>query len=938
MQRFRKIQDIQKGYYLEPGYDGFLSVILPQAATNLILNPLMNDSNNDDKPDNWIIPDGGINPIAYSKIAGGPFWTHYFQYCWPGSGHITAKIDGTLEGVYTASVWVKSNDDDARFFLEIFYNNGIGVRKRSTEFTANKFWQQYSFTFTTDGTVATIPELDIIGNSISCLDVGAAQLEKGEYATTFISGYGGEGYSWLGIPFGSVSSREETVINGGRVVNLKQLGMQLTSISGLGLPDIDHSTTELAFAYGSLFNGATLAERDYDMEFKLYAVTLKDLLCSRNAVGKAIFSLNQPRTFIWQPLDCDIPICDEVRFSAVYKNGFSFNFDSFFGEEIKLSFTGYDIAMKQTINHTQDLTLEQSVTHIAIVGVDEEGNPKTLPTWTGISASISSVRGAVVSSYDNNLYVIVSEGTLAPFRGMVLRYNGTSWTKIAQGTTSNGAMTALHAHGRYLFVGISNSQTVTGQSGFTGTSGAGIARIDLSTNAVQNIGDIKVTTVLHANGSTSLTPRIFAFATDAKGNLFVGGAFVGFTDGVFDSTSKLIACYSSGRWYNVGIDLSASNGEIRALYYDDSNNRLYLGGDFRNASWGTVGVFSTFAYVDYTGSSPALGGTSVRTDFVLNATPAPAELNSITKYKNRIIVGGHFSSSYGYDQGLMDNIGYYDETANSGENVKGGIFPLGGRGSGWGISSTYAEDACTSISTPTQIECSVEPVEHVNVIDGVLYLAGKMQYYGIRSSIIVFHSLGEICGTAKYIATSENAEVGIMTSDQEFADVAANTLTQCYTTHIIKGSKKLGFARFYTSYIMAYTVPTVTSLFNYPTEIGVCQSDMPTEPFFIVYGPGRLSEITNQTTNASLYFDYTLSNSEILFIDLRGVTRVVSSIYGDVTYTLLSASTPASWKIVPGVNSVLIKFANNSTSSTTRAIISFTRNALAAETLCCECA
>ena len=363
MKQLQKILPIQTGYYLEEDdYDGFLSVILPQKSDNLVMNPIMHDSNGDDKPDNWLIPDGGVNPIVYTKFEGGPFWTHYYQYCWPGSGTISALVADSINGEYTASVWAKS-DDNSKFFIKIYYTDGVGIRKSSIEFTATNNWQQYSFSFSTAGGTGTSVQLEIVGNDIYCLDVAAVQLEKGVNATTLIHGFLGKGYKWLGVPFKSNSRRDKDVITGGRVVNLKSLGVKLTAIEGLGLPDITHATTELAFKYGSKYNGAIIKERDFDMEFTLYSTSLESLLCARNQIGHAIFNVNQARTFIWQPKDCGVPICEEVRFTAVYKSGFSLGLNSHYGEEIKLSFTAYDIEITAMTQITTQLYTLMSLVH-----------------------------------------------------------------------------------------------------------------------------------------------------------------------------------------------------------------------------------------------------------------------------------------------------------------------------------------------------------------------------------------------------------------------------------------------------------------------------------------------------------------------------------------------------------------------------------------------
>lgn len=502
MKILKKVLPVQKGYYLEDdGYEGFLSVIVPMESDNLVINPIMDDANGDEKPDNWLIPDGGINPIVYDKIEGGPFWTHYFEYCWPttggpgiGGGTISALVNDSIKGQYTASIWAKSIDG-ARFHIQVYYDTGVGVVVDSIEFTTSDTWNQYSFTFDTGSSTGTGVQVRVVGTDTKCLHVAAAQLEKGKYPTTLIHGYKGSGYTWLGTPFASASRRNASVVSGGRKVNLRDLGMKLTSIDGLGIPDIDHSVTELAFRYGSKFNGMSIKNRDYDMEFTLHSISLKDLLCSRNKVGQAIFTLNKPVTFVWQPLDCGVPICEEVTFTAVYKSGFSLGLNSYYGEEIKLNFVGYDIEMNATTTTTELLNSVVSLVHSAIVGIDSYGNMQILPPLSTISPAIYRCRGMVISPYDGNLYAIFDDGgpPSAP-RGVVLRYNGTSWTKIAQGTTANGAMTAIHADGRYLYIGISLLQTIQGQSGFFGTSGVGMARINLAAQTVDNIGSLSSST------------------------------------------------------------------------------------------------------------------------------------------------------------------------------------------------------------------------------------------------------------------------------------------------------------------------------------------------------------------------------------------------------------------------------------------------------------
>jgi hypothetical protein len=475
--------------------------------------------------------------------------------------------------------------------------------------------------------------------------------------------------------------------------------------------------------------------------------------------------------------------------------------------------------------------------------MDYYGNLKLLPPLSSISASIFKNRGMVISPYDGNLYAIFDDGgsPSAP-RGVLLRYDGSAWTKIAQGSTANGAMTAIFADKNFIYVGISELQTIVGQSGFTGTSGVGMARINLATKTVDNIGSLSATTTTARDGVTSVSPRIRAFAVMDHGYLFIGGSF----DGTTTATAKFLALYAAGNWYETGAVFTSYVGGIHSLYYDKETKRLYFGGDQMSPLFVMApNTYNVFGYLDM--SDTLSIGTPVRTDFPIDLATEPALVTSVTKYKNRIVLGGKFRSSYGLDQALLDNVAYYDSTFQGFENVQGAIFPFGGRGLGWGIDDAFGD----ATGLPT------EPVADLTVCGDTLYIAGKMQYYGIRSSGIRFDAMGEVCGAVKYVSTAETAEIGIMTPDVAYGHIASFSYAQCYMQQTLCGSEKLEMMRFYSTYLISGDFTTVTSYASQPNIVTVCSNDLPVSPRFILRGPAKVTEISNQTYGLSLYFNYT---------------------------------------------------------------------------------
>lgn len=924
MKQLKKILPVQAGYYLEPEEEkGFLSVLVPEKRDNYMPNPVLFDVTNTGTPTGFTT----IGSPTITKISGGPFWIHHWKYSFTGpTQYLDANsIQFTTEGGYvTFSLWLKT-DNSETFMMMVNFSDDGGFHFHTKQITVTETWQQYSFTFPIDGTLLTYIATNITPTVASTLYIAASQLEIGTYATTLIHGYMGDGYKWLGTPFYSPSRRIATAISGGRKVNLKDLGLRLTAIEGLGIPDsFDHSTTELAFKYGSKFNGMAIKDREISIEFTLYSTSLADLLCARNKLGKAIFKLNSPITFIWEPKECATPQCEEIYFTAVYKSGFSFGLNSHFGEEIKLQFTNYDIVMRQGINQTIELNTIETLVHPAVIGMDYYGNLTLLPPLSTISPAIFKNRAMAISPYDGNLYALFDDGgpPSAP-RGVVLRYDGASWTKIAQGSTANGAMTALLADKNYLYVGISNLQTIVGQSGFTGTSGIGMARINLATKVVENIGSLSSGTTTARDGVTSVQPIIRAFAVTEKDFLFIGGSFEGTTT----ATAKFLAVKEYGTWYETGAVFTSYIGGIHALYYDKDTKRLYFGGDQMSPSFVMApNTYNVFGYLDMSDTFSI--GTPVRTDFPIDLAAEPARVTAITKYKNRIIVGGRFRSSYGYDLALLDNIAYYDPSYFGPENVNGTLFPLGGVGSGWGISIAFAEASATTTN----------PVEDLTVCGDTLYISGKMQYTGIRSSSVRFDVVDEVCGNIKYISTAGTAEIGVMTPDIALGHIVSSPIMQCNGQQVVCGSDKLELARFYAAFLQSGDTTTMTTYAPQPTTVTVCQNDLPVSPRFILRGPAKVTEISNQTYGLSLYFNYTIQANEIVIIDLdSSPPKITSIINGDISYSMLPASTPGAFKLFPGDNSVIVKSTWNTVNSNTFFAVQYNRNALAAESLCCEC-
>lgn len=905
--QYQTTVNIPSGYYLESGEEkGFLSVYIPEQGDNIVPNPTMEDI---EIPNGY--PDGyffGLGGIDYGT--GGPFWKNFWTLYFSDSlgtqfASTNTITSQTLTGSITASVWVRRpvGKTPSDFKITLTYaDNTTNVITTATSgtFTPVESWQQFSITAPRSATaVSKNFSVRITGMDLGYLDWGFTQLEASSYPTSAIHGYGEES-AWLGTPFASTSRRYKTALCGGRLVNLKDdLGLRLIELTGLGLPKFDHVAQPYAFDYGSLFQCVTLENREYEMTFLLHSCSLQDLMCKRNAIGRAIFEPGQPRCFVWTPTDCDDKIGDNVCFTGVLSDGFDMGFKSQHGEEIKLTFVDYNTRMSMCQVTTCQLPGESAVTHTGIVGVGEDGTPFIFPSFASISPAIHRIDGAVISPYDGNLYVAVREGVFAPFTGKVLRYDGVSWASVAT-TVGNNVLTALEGIGKYLYVGVALSGQLAGDAPFTGSSGNGIARINLATKTVENIGNLSATLTAGVDGLITVQPIIRDFVADTMGNVYVGGAFAGISNGVSSTTfdyMHLAVFSSTNRWSSTGLQIAQAlqyRGSVNTLLYDKDTLRLYVGGTYSSLPM-TIAFFpNIFSYVQMSSASDTVG-TAVRTDFPLYDGTGQLEtnrgiVNKIVKYKNRIFIGGDFTSSYGYDLEILDSFAYYDETWVGPESVKGRLYPP----SNYGINYRYARN--TGIP-------SINPVEDMIVCDGSITVVGKfIEIVTHNGNFIPVHE-DDACGVAVYTATGSSGETGVMKPGTiSFGAQGATPLLTCYGTLATCGSEKLGLAATYISSQVDGVNQFITSEIVIPENCKICDGDLAVSPIIFLRGSMLLTEIKNYTSSTSLFFDLNILEDEYVIIDLTGTPKITSSTNGDITSQFLPSSAPSAFTLNPGDN------------------------------------
>lgn len=923
---YKQVVPLQTGYFLEEE-QGFLTVVMPEHRTNYIPNPLFELS-----------PGSATTmPTFFAIVAGttrvnnSPYWRDNPRFTVNNGNLIISTFSPmTLNGIFTASIWAKSVTPTSRFYISISAKDSITnstVVYNSKNFTANsEDFEQFSHTFNLPelGSTAGIYSITVIIRFLSSaiVDIVGLQLENGSYPTTFIHGYGGEGYKWNGIPFNDSSTRTVDAICGGLEINLKDLGFRITSVEGLGIPDdFDLNNQPRAFGLGSIFTSRSIDKREINFSGILYATDLESLLTKRNNIGHAVFELNKQRCFKWEPKNCtaDTPC---VTFNGILSSGLSFDYNNHHGEEIELSFTATDIELESCDTNCETLDVESTIVSNSLIPLDSSGNRIDIPAITLVTYTDIRIIDVTASRYTGKIYASISAMNGITQFYFLMQYNGIEWIPIAQSTTQ---INRLHCFSKYIFGGGTadagaTEPTFTGLNGYSGTYAGMLLIIDFELKTLHSTtGAIPSADVLYRDAILG-PATINAFTDDGYNYVYVGGNF---DASALPHDLVLINVREGLQFEDHGLGslMTWPNGGILDLIYLIDKREIWMVGDFNDSTFSSAstipqGVFG-YSYTRATPTNILTGGLYQYPQLVVSNSPLIVEqgyVYSIEFYKGRLVIGGLFN-----DFGT-GSIYYPNVVKTSGLawlDDDGLARPFDGF---WGVGGLNPQ------------------VFSLATCGNLLHVAGEFDSFGTVDQNV----LG-------YVYTQDSTAIGAMIltsgslaeSSNPSLSVSARKAGTPNLDGVICANGIQDFSVIYFNGGLADT----TEIFH-TTTLALCNNRLPTRPIIYIQGPGQLKSISNQANSTKTFIDYkfltgaivsgSLTSSEILEFDFtESPTKVTSTLFGDLSNNLFPSSTPI--VLEPGDNFITITFAENSTTVHTKAWICYKDMALSAEAIQMEC-
>lgn len=604
-----QLSDIISGYALNP-QRGYLSVVVPVAATNLVTNP------------SFELPTGtAASPTGYAVVSSATIiQTTAQQRRGIKACQVTPSAAQTSSGVSWALTLAAATAHT--FSVDLLGAAGDQYELRIVDVTAGTTlgnirvtgagrWRRHSITATTSATTSYRLELVRVdfdsSKSTAVFFTDGWQCEATAYATTYCDGdqlgflvaQTPPAYQWTGTPHASASIRSAQTRAGGRVCPIQETyGLRITAVQGLGLAEPSLVQTPYAVRDGASYQRSVTPPRvftvagQFEHSSPAQLQRLRGDLASAVAPGNTV--LPQPLLLLYTHTACNEIAGDEVALPCVYAGGLERDASSLHAERVAIRFVMPDPALRSVSEAAAVLDVQDTTATTNYLVERYQGRWRTM----GSGPATGTVERMLFNPLNNLLYVA----------GSFTSISGTSANRIAtynpetQGWAALG--TGLNATAAYAIAfGPDGSVYVGGD--FT-TAGGGAAN-----------------RIARWNGSawsalgTGVGARVWSIAIGPDGTLYAAGEFTTAGGGA----ANRVARWNGTTWSAMG---NGFNATVFSLFIGP-DGYLYAGGDFTADGTG-AGTFRRIARWNLNAASPSWqefgGGTTGTGEVIIWAADA----------------------------------------------------------------------------------------------------------------------------------------------------------------------------------------------------------------------------------------------------------------------------------------------------------------------------
>ncbi len=566
--------------------NGVWDVVVPEAATNMVLNPVFGATGN------FTIVGGATSAVITNSVT----------YLGPNALLVGTATDNegvylTLSALSNAIYYVTARCQYTVSFKPWDWSLDNITYVTPTQTRQEGDWLVYETQFPAAQANGST-KLYILKNGAPGtlnLIIGHVQVEQKTYDTTpitgDIAGFLTNGYTWSGAAHASTSSRSSQERSGGRVVDMEATyGVKVRWSAGAGMNNLQHLTQTQALLPGAAFLGVKVLPRTLDL------VTVMGTSYTPTAihsVRKAILDVlkidlvrdAQPVKLRYRGARSTRPL----EFNCIYDSGMTFDIGGPQLDMPVIRLIAYDPYAYELGEVSAQLTTLTSTANANYTVKRVDG------VWSNISSAFNGTVWAIAQAPDGSYYFCGDFTNVGDANGDgIVKYNPATGTFSSLGT----GLTA--AGGRALAVMPDGTLYVGGS--FTGAGGVantrGIAKWDGSNWSAVSTG-------------LAAAEFVLKFAVGQDGSLYVGGSFLNLGDANGDNIVK----WNGAAWSSLG---TGTNLPVNTLVIGQDGS-LYAGGAFGSAG----GVANTSEIAKWNGSawSSVSGGISSGQVYALAVGP-----------------------------------------------------------------------------------------------------------------------------------------------------------------------------------------------------------------------------------------------------------------------------------------------------------------------------
>ena len=550
---------------------GEWKIILPEAATNMVLNPVAMGTGN--------YAAVGAGTTVTPTAAAGSAYLGYKYYLVAGNGDnfgMTLTLAALSNAIHYVTVRIRGAISNWDWSLD---NATYNV---PTLLATEGIWSVYGYAFPAAQANASTT-LYIYKNAAGAFSwqVGHIQVEADTHATTPITGdikgFTSDGYYWNGTAHASTSSRAAKERSGGVEKDLQTDYNFLVEVgNGSGMPPITHYVQGTAMLPGAIYQGHKVEPRVLDLKSFTTSGTSTVVSAARrdfiNAVKFDRVSPDQPTVIKYNAVNTSKP----VLFYGYYDDGMGFNPDLALMDQPTPRFICYDPFAYEVHTESAPLTTSASVANADYIVRKING------TWYNISTEFNGNVWALARGSDGCIYIGGEFSNVGDGNGdYIVKWNpysgalsslgtgmtgGIPGTVIALATAPNGD---IYAGGFF-----------TGAGGVANTNNIAYWDIDAGPAAWKEVG----------GGITAANHQVNALAFDHSGNLYIGGSF----HDQQDANGDFITMWNGTAYSSLGTGTNTIVSDIAVA----PNGDIYVTGSFTLAG----GVANTVYIARWDGS------------------------------------------------------------------------------------------------------------------------------------------------------------------------------------------------------------------------------------------------------------------------------------------------------------------------------------------------